>query len=99
MIARLVTMTFQEGTTDEFKAVFEAYKGKIRASEGCEYLSLIENVDNPLEISTYSMWKSVDFLNNYRHSETFQEVWPKTKVLFAKKPVAKSFEILTELEG
>ena len=98
MIARLVTMTFKEGALNTFLEVFNQYKERIRASEGCTHLSLIQNTENLLEISTYSVWENEQFLNNYRDSKTFNEVWPKTKVLFAKKTVAKSHSILVDLE-
>lgn len=98
MIARIVTMTFKEGTTNSFLEVFNQYKERIRASEGCTHLSLIQNTENPLEISTYSIWENEQFLNNYRYSKTFNEVWPKTKVFFAKKTVAKSHSVLADLE-
>ena len=98
MIVRIVTMTFKEGTTDAFLEIFNHYKKRIRSSEGCTHLSLIQNTENRLEISTYSIWENEQFLNNYRASKTFHEVWPKTKILFTKKTVAKSHLILAHLE-
>ena len=43
---------------------------------------------------TYSHWEDEESLNNYRISETFKEVWPQTKALFAAKPQAFSLEKL-----
>jgi len=95
MIVRLVTMNFAEGNLDTFLTVFNKYKSRIRGSEGCEYLSLIQNTDNPNEISTLSHWTDEESLNNYRNSKVFKEVWPQTKPLFTCPPKATSYQVVT----
>lgn len=83
-------MTFQPDKTDDFIAIFEESKMKIRAMPGCKHLELWrrENI-----FFTYSMWESEDALNNYRHSELFKETWQRTKVLFSDKPEAWSLDL------
>ena len=94
MIVRLVNMTFKEDKVDAFLTVFSLYKKKIRASQGCLSLELIQDVNNKNKISTLSKWENENFLNAYRDSETFKEVWPLTKILFSEKTEATSFTIL-----
>lgn len=97
MITRLVTMTFKDESVKEFLDIFESNKEKIRCFDGCQSLQLIQNPDNPVEISTLSTWNKEDSLNEYRKSELFGMVWPKTKKLFSAAPIAKTFKILHSL--
>ena len=41
---------------------------------------------------TYSMWDSESSLNKYRESNTFKDIWSKTKPLFSNKAKAWSVE-------
>ncbi|SMG38390.1 Quinol monooxygenase YgiN [Marivirga sericea] len=90
MIIRIVKMTFQENKTASFIKIFEENKEAIRHQPGCLHLELWQDKNQPHIFSTYSLWKSEDDLNQYRHSETFGKVWPATKALFAAKPIASS---------
>jgi len=95
MIVRIVTMSFNEEDIPPFLNIFNEYKSQIRASEGCTYLSLIQSTNSPNEISTLSHWKDETYLNNYRNSPVFKQVWPQTKLLFSSPPTAHSHHILT----
>ncbi|NNE54651.1 MAG: antibiotic biosynthesis monooxygenase [Flavobacteriales bacterium] len=97
MLIRIVRMTFQPEKVDEFVAVFDTYKSKIRSAPGCTHLQLWNDVHEPNVFCTYSHWESEQDLNNYRHSDTFAEVWPRTKSLFLKPPQAWSNQVLREL--
>lgn len=90
MITRIVRMTFSPEKTEEFLEIFRSSKEKIRAFEGCKHVELLQDVNNSSVYSTYSLWESEAQLNNYRESELFGQVWPKTKKLFADKPQAWS---------
>lgn len=92
MLVRIVKMTFEEGYLDDFKAIFKQVKEKIRNFEGCNYVELLQDVDNPAIFFTYSHWESQESLNNYRNSLLFQETWSATKKLFASKAEAYSVE-------
>jgi len=92
MIIRMVKMTFKPGNISAFEKIFEATKDRIRASNGCQHLELLRDVDNPNVFFTYSHWVDTEHLNMYRDSALFAEVWPATKVLFAAKPEAWSTE-------
>ena len=39
---------------------------------------------------TYSLWKNERFLEAYRHSKEFNEIWNETKTFFSGKPEAWS---------
>jgi heme-degrading monooxygenase HmoA len=92
MLIRYVRMTFQEDKTDEFQEIFNTSKDKIKAMEGCKYLELLRDINQPNTFMTHSHWESETDLNNYRDSEFFKTTWAKTKALFAEKPLAFSVE-------
>lgn len=92
MLIRYVRMTFQEDKVEDFLKVFDESKEKIRAMQGCRYLELMRDVNQPTVFMTHSHWLSEDDLNNYRDSELFKSTWAKTKPLFADKPLAFSVE-------
>lgn len=94
MIIRVVRMTFSEETLPRFLEHFGKYKKRIRATPGCRHLELWADLDNPTIIYTYSHWKSVEHLDDYRKSELFGEVWKQTKVWFSEPPHAWSADRL-----
>jgi len=94
MIIRIVRMTLQENKCVEFRSKFENWRSLISSVPGCMDLQLLGDVDNPAVFSTYSVWESQEFLDNYRKSDIFAEVWPQTKAYFAEKPLAWSSEVL-----
>ncbi len=92
MLIRIVRMTFQPEKLDEFLEIFHSTKIKIRNQPGCRHLELLQDLNTPNVMVTYSHWDSEQDLNNYRDSELFANVWAKTKALFADKPLAFSVE-------
>src|SRR5205809_618894 len=92
MIVRIVKMTFREGTAEEFKAIFNGSKKKIRDFKGCIFLELLEDFKNPDLFITYSVWSSEHDLERYRESELFKETWAKVKVLFVASPEVHSMK-------
>ena len=85
MIIRIVKMTFDPAKVADFLKIFEASKQVIRQKDGCTHLELLNDIKTPNIFFTYSHWLSENDLNNYRNSELFENVWGKTKVLFAAK--------------
>ncbi len=71
-------------------AVFNQRKHLIAASEGCEGVELLRDISNPNTFFTYSKWKDESFLEKYRQSELFNEVWNEVKKWFNDKPQAWS---------
>ena len=98
MFVRIVKMSFDPLKIDEFLANFDAKKQYIRSFNGCEFLELYRDKENPNVFFTYSYWKSEADLDNYRHSELFKNVWAQTKVLFNGKPEAWSVDKLVSLK-
>ncbi|MEO6884235.1 MAG: antibiotic biosynthesis monooxygenase family protein [Bacteroidia bacterium] len=94
MIKRIVKMTFIPEKIDEFLSVFNASKNKIKSFEGCSHLELWKENASKNIFFTYSFWASAEALENYRNSETFKNIWSKTKPLFAEKAEAWSVEIV-----
>ena len=89
MIVRLVKMSFKAEEVATFEALFAKYHQQIRNFPGCTALQLLKDGHTYF---TYSHWEKAQDLENYRNSELFKEVWPATKVLFAKAAEAWSTE-------
>ncbi len=92
MLIRIVKMTFEHSKVDDFLAVFEESKLKIRNMPGCSHVELLQDYNLPNGFTTYSYWDTEEDLNNYRNSVIFKAVWAKTKVLFSAKPIAFSLK-------
>ncbi|QSE96112.1 putative quinol monooxygenase [Fulvivirga lutea] len=90
MLIRVVRMTFEQKNVDDFLAVFNESKDRIRNFPGCQHLELLKDYNQPNIFSTYSIWDDETALDAYRHSELFEGVWAKTKALFSDKPMAFS---------
>jgi autoinducer 2-degrading protein len=97
MIVRVVQMHFKKECIEEFQDMFEQIKEGIRSQPGCELLELYQDKVDPQRFYTYSYWKDELSLNNYRHSQLFSEIWPKTKAMFDEKPVAHSLNKIHSL--
>ena len=93
MIKRLVKMTFKQEHTEDFKAIFNSKKALIAAVEGCSHVELLQDIDNATIFFTYSLWDDLKYLEAYRHSDLFRDVWAQTKILFDAKPEAWSLSI------
>jgi len=85
---RIVKMTFDPDCVSEFEALFEKNKSKIRAFEGCTHLQLLRDINQTNIFFTYSFWEHPKYLEEYRNSALFNEVWTNTKKLFSAKPGA-----------
>ena len=92
MITRLVKLTFRLGEENNFSAIFENSKQKIRGFEGCVHLSVLQSKLEPSTFFTLSKWESDAHLESYRKSKLFKETWAKTKILFAKPAEAWTCE-------
>ncbi len=90
MITRLVKLELTADKADQFKIIFDQYKDRIKAQEGCFQVELLQDENNPSLFFTHSIWESEDHLNRYRKSTLFGEVWPKTKTFFTNKAEAWS---------
>lgn len=91
-------MSFHPQHVTAFLENFEEVKHKIRGSEGNNLLELYRDKNNSNIFFTYSYWETEQHLENYRHSELFNEVWSFTKKLFNDKPEAWSVDSLVSLK-
>ncbi len=90
MIIRIVKMTFIADKVDDFKAIFNISKSKIRNRDGCEHLELLNDIKHKNVFFTLSHWIAEEYLDNYRQSKLFKTTWSKTKQLFSEPPQAWS---------
>jgi quinol monooxygenase YgiN len=97
MTVRIVKMTFKEEAINDFLKTFELQKEYIRDFEGCTHLELLRDKNNSNTFFTYSYWENESYLEKYRQSEFFTNLWSKVKKLFAEKPQAWSTHKVTEL--
>lgn len=96
MIQRIVKMTFLPEQVENFLALFEEVKHKIRGREGCLGLNLLRDIKHSNILFTYSYWRSEADLNAYRDSELFAVTWRDTKSKFSAKAEAWSVQIQSE---
>ncbi|MEN7548911.1 antibiotic biosynthesis monooxygenase family protein [Rapidithrix thailandica] len=99
MLTRIVRMSFTEEKVPAFMELFESVKHKIRAFPGCEYLELLQDIDQPNVLMSYSKWCNDDALQRYRQSDFFRGTWKATKVLFSDAPVAYSVNSLEKIDS
>lgn len=92
MIIRIVKLTILPDKATEFLTLFNESKSIILNSEGCTYVEVLRDTQQPHFFFTYSCWDSEEHLNLYRNSELFKNIWSRTKMLFADKAEAWSLE-------
>ena len=98
MVTRIVKMSFDKTNANLFLEIFNEHRNQIRAAEGCTYLELWQTEEEHSTLFfTHSKWDSEEHLNNYRHSDIFKIVWPKTKALFNSQPQAWTVNSLVTL--
>lgn len=92
MIIRIVKLHFESTKIADFLTFFETIKHQVNSFEGCLGMKLLQDINNPAIVMTYSHWENEQALENYRNSTTFGTIWPKIKPWFAEKPEAWSVE-------
>ena len=97
MIIRIVRMHFTEAGVEEFLEIFHRNKEAIRNFSGCSHLQLLKDHDDPTCFATLSHWEDTTFLDSYRKSELFSQVWGRVKTLFSERSNAFSLEKFIEL--
>lgn len=97
MIVRMVQMHFKLEFVPDFQRMFDDIKEDIRNQPGCQLLELYQDINDTQLFYTYSYWDDESALNNYRNSELFSVIWPKTKAMFDKKPIAHSLHKIHSL--
>ncbi len=90
-------MTFEPELLGDFLAFFEPFATKIRNFPGCTYLQILQDKDSPNVIFSYSHWCDEADLDNYRNSDLFKSIWPKTKSMFLAKAEAWTTTLLKDL--
>jgi len=96
MIIRIVKLSFHSEHISTFKTIFDQSKQKILNRKGCTRVEMLQDIQHDNIFFTYSWWDTEADLNAYRHSELFEGVWAKTKLLFNDKPMAWSTEKINE---
>lgn len=97
MFTRIVKMEFKEDEITSFLDNFDKVKEKISNFPGCCFLELYRDKNNPTIFFTYSRWRDVDTLENYRESPLFRKVWGETKPLFSSRAQAWSVDTLVSI--
>jgi len=88
MIVRIVRMGFKKEEVDNFQNTFSRYSSQIAQAEGCAYLELWKDSEEPNVFFTHSHWDHESSLERYRESLLFKEIWGHVKPLFDRKPEA-----------
>lgn len=85
-------MTFNEASSDDFRAFSREIHSKIKSFEGCTHLEIYRDLNLSNVFFSYSHWDSENDLENYRKSEFFKTTWTKVRAMFSDRPVAWSVE-------
>lgn len=93
-IVRIVRLTLHPDKVDTFLELFDEVSPRIRATDGCEHLILLQETAFPNIVSTYSRWRNEEALETYRKSDFFRSTWKKTRALFAAPPTAQSYHAI-----
>ena len=96
MITRIVKLTFQEDTIADFLAYFDTINTRVSRFDGCRGMRLLQDLQHPHVVFTYSYWEDEQALNNYRDSELFGQVWPTIKPWFGAR--AEAWSVATYFE-
>jgi quinol monooxygenase YgiN len=96
MLTRIVKLTFQEDKIDDFLRFFDTINTRVSTFENCYGMRLLQDLNHPNIVFTYSNWKNEDALNNYRDSELFQGVWSTIKPWFGAR--AEAWSVSTYFE-
>ncbi len=91
-------MSFQSAKIEEFLEMFHQKKEFIRGFDGCTFLELYQDKNNPEIFFTYSYWQNESDLENYKNSDFFKKVWKQTKTYFNNKPEAWSVDKKVSLQ-
>lgn len=75
-------MQFREDGVDDFLQMFGEKKELIRNFPGCMHVELRREEESG-KFVTLSVWEKPEDLENYRHSDLFQETWKLTKSWFS----------------
>jgi (4S)-4-hydroxy-5-phosphonooxypentane-2,3-dione isomerase len=94
---RIVRITIEASRVQDFRDIFDQHKTHIKAMHGCQHLELWQDLESPNTFCTYSIWETPADLEAYRQSSLFREVWSKTKLWFASKPLAFSVNSLESI--
>ena len=92
MIKRIVKMEFEPENVSAFVNIFKTNKDIITTFDGCHSVELLRDINTQNIFFTFSIWDSETSLNKYRESNTFKDIWSKTKPLFSSKAKAWSVE-------
>ena len=92
MVTRIVKLEFQKSHLQEFLNHFEQVKWSVASFPGCHGMKLIQDIENPCLIMTYSIWDNVEVLDQYRLSPLFKSIWPTIKPWFSAKAEAWTLE-------
>lgn len=99
MITRIVKLHLQQACLQDFALAFEKSKPVILKFPGAISVDLLQEVNSPNIVFTYSRWQKIEDLENYRKSDFFLHTWKHVKTMFAQKAEAWSvhdyFEIRT----
>lgn len=93
MIVRIVKMSFKQEHINLFISIFEESKHKIEAMEGNLHVELLQDKKEINTFFTYSHSKGEENLIQYRKSDKFTKICPKTKALFLKDAAVWTTEI------
>ena len=90
MIRRIVKLSLKNDQIKNFERAFTESKPVILTFSGAISVDLRQDAHDPTILFTYSLWKDLESLENYRNSEFFAKTWKHVKPMFKDKAQAWS---------
>lgn len=97
MISRLVALRIHPDRQTQLAEVLAGSAPRVRTVAGCQGLTIVQDISDPLHYLTWSQWDSVAGLEAYRHGPVYAEVWPRIRACLAERAHAHTFEIAIDL--
>lgn len=90
MIRRVVKLSLKSDKIKDFEHAFTVSKPVILTFSGAISVDLLQDALDPTIVFTYSLWKDLESLENYRNSDFFVKTWKHVKPMFKDKAQAWS---------
>ncbi len=85
MFVRIVSLKIQEGKLEEFKKIYsEIIIPELKSVTGCQYVYLIESINEEDEYISLTIWDSKEDADNYESSGKFNQLVGRIKHTFSQ---------------
>ncbi len=92
---RIVRLEFKSNEIPAFIKLFNKHQSDLLSVAGCQSVTLVRDGKAPHKFLTISEWESEAYLEDYRKSPLFKNIWQQVKPMFAAKASVESLDVLS----